>query len=256
MLVTRPEHQAAHLCDLLAAEGAAAIRFAAVDIRPALDREALAARLGPLDAFDLIVFTSANAVKFGASLLEPHPRAQGRHPTLAAVGPATARALGQAGFPGAIVPAESFDSESLLLHPELRDVAGRRILIIKGAGGRETLRDGLARRGAHIVTGEVYVRERATHTPENIAALQTSFAADAVQVITATSAEVAANLLALATPPLRQAFDRAHWLVPSARVAAALRAQGMAAPILQAGSAEDHALVAAIVRWRSSVSGA
>jgi hypothetical protein len=39
-------------------------------------------------------------------------------------------------------------------------------------------------------------------------------------------------------------------------VAAALREQGVRAPMLLAESAEDQDLVAALVRWRSSESGA
>ena len=43
---------------------------------------------------------------------------------------------------------------------------------------------------------------------------------------------------------------------PGERVAAGLRALGLQAPQLVADSAEDQDLVAALVRWRSSVSGA
>jgi hypothetical protein len=55
---------------------------------------------------------------------------------------------------------------------------------------------------------------------------------------------------------LRTEFERAHWLVPGGRVAAGLRELGLQAPLLKADSAEDQDLVAALVRWRSSVSGA
>ena len=51
-------------------------------------------------------------------------------------------------------------------------------------------------------------------------------------------------------------FERVHWLVPGERIAAGLRERGLSAPLLQAESAEDHDLVAALVRWRSNVSGA
>jgi uroporphyrinogen-III synthase len=74
--------------------------------------------------------------------------------------------------------------------------------------------------------------------------------------MTATSAQIAANLVEMATPALRREFAHVHWLVPGTRVAAAVRALGVTAPILQADSAEDHDLVAAIVRWRGGVSGA
>ena len=57
-------------------------------------------------------------------------------------------------------------------------------------------------------------------------------------------------------PALRREFERAHWLVPGARVAAALRDLGLSAPQLLADSAEDQDLVAALLRWRAKVSGA
>jgi len=78
----------------------------------------------------------------------------------------------------------------------------------------------------------------------------------AVQVITATSLEIAAHLLDMATPALRREFERVHWLLPGDRIAADVRARGLSAPILRADSAEDHDLVAALMRWRSSTSGA
>jgi hypothetical protein len=44
--------------------------------------------------------------------------------------------------------------------------------------------------------------------------------------------------------------------VPGERVASGLREMGLRAPLLQAESAEDQDLVAALLRWRSSVSDA
>jgi uroporphyrinogen-III synthase len=251
VLVTRPEQQAAVLCHLLESRGATAVRLPAMEIKPAGDRRELMTRLGPIEAFDLIVFTSANAVRFGASLLGPR-----RDLAIAAIGPATARALDQAGLRVTLAPTTGFDSESLLLHPDLQHAAGRRVLIIKGMRGRELLREQLAGRGAQVVVAEVYERERVNRSTEDLAALEAKFAAGAIQVITATSVEMASSLLDSATPALRREFDRVHWLVPSARVAAAVRERGVTAPILQADSAEDHDLVAALERWRSSVSGA
>ena len=88
VLVTRPEFQAMPLCRLLEAEGAATWRLAALEIKPLKERRALTERLGTLEEFDVIIFSSANAVRFGASLLD-----QKRDLVLAAVGPATSRAL-------------------------------------------------------------------------------------------------------------------------------------------------------------------
>jgi uroporphyrinogen-III synthase len=241
------------LCRLLEIQGASTVRLPAIEIKPIGNRRETAAQLGALAEFDVIIFTSANAVRFGASLLD-----QKRDLTLAAIGPATARALNQAGYRVAVQPPprEPLDSEGLLRHARLEHPAGRRILIIKGSGGRPFLEEELARRGAHVVAADVYQRVPTTPSPAVLAALLASFTAGAVQVITATSLEIAGNLLGLATPALRREFERVHWLVPGERIAAGLRERGLASPLLQADSAEDHDLVAALIRWRSSVSGA
>jgi uroporphyrinogen-III synthase len=251
VLVTRPEQQAMPLCRLLEAQGAHTLRLPAIDIKPIGNRRETAAQLGALTDFDIIIFASANAVRFGASLLD-----QQRDLCLAAVGPATARALNQAGYRVGVQPLESVDSEGLLRHPRLEHPAGRRILLIKGSNGRPFLAQELARRGALVTAADVYRRVPAVPSPAALAALLENFSAGALQVITATSVEIAANLLHVAPPALRSEFERVHWLVPGGRVAAAVRDLGVAAPLLQAESAEDQALVDALLRWRSSASGA
>ncbi len=251
VLVTRPQQQAGPLCRLLETRGARAIRFPALEIKPLPERRALGARLGALEDFDLIVFLSANAVRFGAMLLE-----QRRDLSLAAIGPATSRALNQAGYRVAVQAAGGFDSESLLRHPRLEHLASNRILLVKGSGGREFLQDELTRRGALVTVAEVYRRERAIPRSGELQALEALFAEGAIQVITATSAETADNLLELATPSLRGDFERVCWAVPSERVAARLRERGVSGTMLVADSAEDQALVEAVVRWRAGESGA
>ena len=251
VLVTRPEQQAMPLCSLLETQGAHTLRLPAVEITSMGDWRDPAARLGAIEDFDVIIFTSANAVRFGASLLE-----QNHDLALAAMGPATARALNDAGYRVAVQPEGKFDSESLLLHPRLEHPEGRRVLIIKGSNGRAFLEQELERRGAQVTAADVYQRLPSAPGRAVLAAVLDVFVAGALQVITATSLEIAANLLAMATPELRHEFERAQWLVPGERVAGAVRALGLTAPLLLAASAEDHDLVAALLRWRSSVSGA
>jgi len=251
VLVTRPEQQAMPLCRLLEYQGASTLRFPAVEIRAIGSRREMAARLGALGEFDVIIFTSANAVRFGASLLD-----QKRDLPLAAIGPATARALNQAGYRVAVQPQGTFDSESLLQHPRLEHPAGCRILIVRGSNGRPFLEEELTRRGAQVVAADVYQRVPAAPDSAVVEQLFERFAAGELQVITATSLEIANNLLAVATPALRGEFENAHWLVPGERVAAGVREQGLSAPLIQAESAEDHDLVSALVRWRSAESGA
>jgi uroporphyrinogen-III synthase len=251
VLVTRPEFQAMPLCRLLESLGATTWRLSVVDIKPLKERHALTEQLGVLENFDLILFTSANAVRFGVSLLD-----EKRDLTLAAVGPATSRALNQAGYRVAIQPREPFDSEALLAHPRLEHVAGHRILIIKGTHGRDLLQQELTRRGALVVCADVYERVPATVSAAALSSMQERFAAGEVQMITATSLEIGAALLKLAPLELRSEFERVHWLIPGERVGSGLRKLGLKAPLLQADSAEDQDLVAALLRWRANVSEA
>jgi uroporphyrinogen-III synthase len=251
VLVTRPELQAMPLCRLLESLGATTWRLAVIEIKPLKDRRALTEQLGVLENFDVILFTSANAVRFGASILD-----QKRDLTLATLGPATSRALNQAGYRVAIQPGESFDSEALLSHPRLEHVAGHRILIVKGTHGRDLLQHELTRRGATVVCAEVYQRVPAVLGAAALQGVQERFAAGEIQVITATSLEIGAALLKLAPPSLRHEVERVHWLVPGERVASGLRELGLEAPLLRADSAEDQDLAGALLRWRASVSDA
>jgi uroporphyrinogen-III synthase len=246
VLVTRPAHQTAPLCRLLEVEGATTVLMPALQITPVGNPRELVAQIGPIEAFDLIVFSSANAVQFGAFLL-----AQRRDLTLAAVGPATARALADAGYSNVIVPRGGFDSENLLRDPRVT-ASGQRVLLIKGLQGRDTLRHELTQRGAQVAVAEVYQRLAATPSAAELGMITAQLVAGVVQVITATSAEIVASLLKLAAPDLRREFDQVHWLVPSERVASAGRGLGLTAPLIRANSAEDHDLVAAVIRWRSS----
>jgi uroporphyrinogen-III synthase len=249
VLVTRPEQQAMPLCRLLEAQGALTRRLSVIDIR-ACDRRALSTQFGAIHGFDLIVFVSANAVRFGAALLE-----QSRDLNLAAIGPATARSLNQAGYRVAIQP-EEYTTEGLLNHPRLQHLSGRKVLLIQGQDGRPLLQQELARRGA-VVTGlAVYERVPAPVSPEALTDVHARLAGGEIQVVTATSLDIGSRLLELAAIELRNALEQAIWLVPSTRVAAGLRERGLRAQLLEAASAQDQDLVSALLGWRRSASEA
>jgi uroporphyrinogen-III synthase len=248
VLVTRPEQQATPLCSLLEAQGAITLRLPAIEIRPCGDECTAKTRVGALDAFDLIVFTSANAVRFGSALLE-----QRRDLKLAAIGPATARALHQSGYQVAVQPEVGFDSEALLMHPRLVQISGQRILLIKGSNGRAFLEQEFVRRGALVVSVDVYERTPAQPSVAELARVRSDIESSRLHVVTATSLDIGTRLLDMLP---RAEFHKLHWLVPGERVAAALRRRGLQAPLLTATSADDQDLVAALLRWRSDESGA
>jgi uroporphyrinogen-III synthase len=245
VIVTRPEQQSTPLCRLLEAQGAQARRLPVIEIRGLDIRKALQGRSLKLEQFDFIIFTSVNAVRFGAELLD-----QRRDLHLAAIGPATARALNQAGYRVSLQPTEGFDSEGLLAHPKLQSIAGRQVLLVKGQGGRHLLQEALAERGARVEIAEVYARAPAAPSSNSLAALETAIASGELHAITATSVDIGSALLTLPAAGLRAQFERLTWVVPAERVATELRAQGLKAPILIAESAEDNDLLAALIAWR------
>ena len=102
---------------------------------------------------DIVLYTSPNAVAKAAAL---HPLQHRRGQIVLAVGSSTRRVLHNCGVT-ADAPSR-MDSEGLLGMPELQHVAGRRIALITGAGGRDALAPALRMRGADVARIEVYVR--------------------------------------------------------------------------------------------------
>lgn len=235
VVVTRPRAQAARFATLVSEAGARPLLLPALEIEAVeLDAEARA-RCAP-DAFDWTIYTSANAVESSLRQLPRPTRTR-----IAAVGRGTARALTAQGLVVDAVPTHSADSEGLLALEPFASVAGQRILILKGEGGRTLLREELTRRGAAVVTGDLYRRVPAVPDPVAIADLEQALESAAV-VVAVTSAESLAALLATVSDARLPRLRDATLLVPGERVAAAARTQGWRGPLQVAASAEDAAM--------------
>ena len=219
-------------------------------LQPRDDRARQRAALGPIDRFHWIVFVSATAVRFGAALLDGRRDLQ-----LAAVGPATAAALNHAGHRVALVPAGGYDSEHLLASPEFGHVQGRRILIVRGAAGRELLAETLAARGAEVVCADVYERRCARPVPGAVEAVEREWAAGLIDVVTATSVELLRCLYEILTPTGRELLARATLLAGSRRIGAEARQIGAEGTLLIAPRADDSGLVDALLEWRRHTGG-
>lgn len=244
VLVTRPAHQADRLCALIEAAGGTALRFPTLAILPPSDPAAAAARLAWLADYDLAIFTSANAVDQALALLPAGPPAG---PIRAAVGKGTAAALARRGWPAHLVPA-AFNSEALLELPELRQAAGRRILIVRGEGGRPLLGDMLRARGARVDYAEVYRRDRPTVDPGG---LQERGSRGEIHAAIVTSNENLRNLFEMLGEPGQQWLPHTPLVVISGRTRDLARELGFQRPIM-AREASDEAIVEALLRWRQA----
>jgi uroporphyrinogen-III synthase len=217
--------------------GGHALPFPLLEIDAVADDHLLREQLSRLARTDLAIFVSPNAVRYGMAAI----RASGGLPAavkVATMGPGSARALREAGVAGVILPDARFDSEGLLARPELQDVAGRRVMILRGDGGRELLADTLKARGATVEYVTCYLRSKTT---PDMDLLQQAHA------LTVTSSEALTHL--------RDLLDRsctAHALdlplfVPNERIAALARQQGWRDVILT--DSGDDGLLASLVAW-------
>jgi uroporphyrinogen-III synthase len=169
-----------------------------------------------------------------------------------AVGRATAAALHAAGIPPQLVPAAGFDSESLLALPELTGVAGKRVLIVRGEGGRALLGETLAVRGAEVHFAEVYRRS----IPAVEIGPQLSLWRAEVGFVTATSDEVLNNLMQIVGDAGRDWLLETPLVVISERGAAGAMQLGFRT-VAVAEEASDAGIVDALCRlaWSRPAAG-
>jgi uroporphyrinogen-III synthase len=240
VVVTRPRAQAARFAALVREAGATAILLPALEIEPVEPEAAARARLVP-DDYDWTIYTSANAVECSLQALPRPTRTR-----VAAIGRATSRALEEHGIAVQAVPAGASESEGLLALESFAAPAGQRILILKGAGGRTLLRDELLRRGAEVVTGDVYRRVAAIPDGASLAAIEAAGGHGPLVVAATSAGSLAALIEAVPDARLPRLRD-ATLVVPGERVATAARGLGWRGPLLVARSAEDGSMAEALV---------
>jgi uroporphyrinogen-III synthase len=236
ILVTRPALQAEPLCQRITSLGGEVLRL------PVLTIEPRAAEL-PTAAYDLLIFISTNAVQHGRAVLAAQPQAR-----IAAVGAATTQALQALGQDIDITPEHAANSETLLAHPLLQSPPAN-ILIVRGSGGRELLRDTLMARGSNVDVIEVYERIAVMPDAAHFHALQTQLQNGELDIISITSVDILRALEAVLDDTTRALACQCKLLAGSARIAQAARESGWRGEQVIAESPEDTALITALTRW-------
>lgn len=219
-LLTRPAKQADHLADLLTEQGALPLRAPMIAIAPTPAPEQLAAILGRLEDFDLAVFVSPTALDEVAVQVGSWPAEL----TVAVVGPASQARAQELGMRDVISPEARFDSEGLLEHPLLQQMAGRRVVLFRGNGGRELLADTLLARGATVEVVEAYRRLPPELSREQVAALL----AEGCDGVIVTSSEAVQNLFALCDEALASQLRRTRFFASHPAIAETVRQFGVA----------------------------
>lgn len=160
IVVTRPKDQADNLIKKLKQLGAEVIFFPTIEITPTKDDQQLVSLIEKLDQTDLLIFISRNAVRCSEKLIKKYWPVLPGKVKVAAIGQGTAEELEKIGFSVDFMPEGTFNSETLLEIPEMNDVTGKAIIIVRGEDGKEILGNTLRERGANVYYAETYRRLR------------------------------------------------------------------------------------------------
>lgn len=252
IVVTRPAQQAEPLAVAIEAAGGVAVRFPVLAIIDLDDLQPVLAAADRLDDYDLAVFISPNAVDKALNLIAAR-RAWPARLRAATVGRSSEQALARHGIGQVIAPRGRFDSEALLALPELQAerVAGRRVVIFRGEGGRELLADTLGERGAQVDHVECYRRGKPNL---DAAPLLKLWARGELDAITVTSSEGLRNLYDMVGKLGQQWLRDTALFVPHARIAEQASALGLRRAIVTA--AADEGVLAGLIEHFTAAPGA
>jgi len=249
VIVTRPLTQAQNILELLEVRSATTIHFPVIRISAADNLDTVKQCFANLENYQIIIFISANAVHYAMTAAQELGIRFDNH-VLATVGPATKVALESNGYKISITPATGFTSEDLLADPGLQNIAQQNILIVRGNGGREQLRQTLESRNAKVDYAEVYQRQ-IPNTRNPVELDQLSSADTAILLY---SVESAQNLWSLCTPGEQQWLKMVTCIAGSMRIAESVAKLGFAKDPIIAENPSDEAMLAALNNWATPAS--
>jgi len=235
VLVTRAAEQALELVSALRAEGADTRTLPLVAFeRPGPEEwEPLVEAFRHLDAYDAVVFASANAVRFAClAACEAGVELGAGATRLACVGPRTARELLDRGLPVhcAASGAEGGGAEALLRALALAmDPGGRRVLLPRSHVGREALAQGLRQAGARVDALTAY---RTVRPPVDGAGLRRQLVEGELPILTFTSPSTVAHFVDLLDEEARAAAGRCLVGALGTTTARALESAGLPAQVV------------------------
>jgi uroporphyrinogen-III synthase len=251
VVITRPAAQAGPLAARIAALGWPVTLLPLLEIHAldgAQECAQLQAVLARLAGYDLVAFVSPNAIDCVFAHLSAWPPGV----PLAVVGEGSRLALAAHGVTDANASITSpldtarSDSEHLLLALDLPALRGKRVLIVRGDGGRDYLADGLRAAGAEVEFVTAYRRKVPKLTPALRATLEKLLQHNNDWIIT--SSEALRGLLALLDEmgdekTVVAKMQQQHLIVPHARIAQTAAALGFARVTLT-GSGDAGVLAA------------
>jgi uroporphyrinogen-III synthase len=157
IIVSRAKEQAGSLSTLLRDKGAEVIEIPFIEIRPSSSYEALDKAIENLLAYDWLILTSVNGVTALFSRLEKQGKSEADllHLKIAAIGPATRKAIEKHGLPVDVMP-EEYVAESVVEEMKEQGIRGERVLLVRAKVARDVIPTALRDMGAKVHVMEAY----------------------------------------------------------------------------------------------------
>ncbi len=209
VLVGRARHQAGALAGELRKLGAIVLEIPFIEIRKPRSFKPLDSALKNLAGYDWLILTSVNGVEAMWERLDRlHlTKADLKHLRIAAIGPASKKAIEQRGSRVDVVPRE-YVAESVVRSLRRR-VQGKRVLLVRAKVARDVIPRELRKAGAHVDVVEAYE----TVVPQPSRARLRIALKDSrrrPRVVTFTSSSTVRNFVALMGKQ-RPSFDDVHF---------------------------------------------
>ena len=236
-LVTRPEPQAQALTEAIREANGLAWPLPMLGIDALAETQAMRDCLLMLDQFDHIIVTSRPAARLGVELIERYWPQLPVHCQWFAIGSSTAAELEQFDI-RAQYSETGVDSEALLTLEAFNIVQDKKVLILKGVGGREVLEEQLSSSGASVHTVDVYQRSCPTYERN---AVVKKLEIHSINVILCGSGETLTNLGYYLPMSYRADY---RLLVPSERVARQAHSLGFQQVTNTCGASNEMMLLA------------
>jgi uroporphyrinogen III methyltransferase/synthase len=193
IVVTRSRDQASVFSEMLIDRGATTIEFPTIDVVPPASWDELDRAVAAIEAYDWLIFTSANAVKFFMDRL----RGLGKDlrilkgVNICTVGPKTAEALEARGLRADLIPGD-FKAEGVLAALGGVQVKGRKFLVPRAKVARELIPDKLRELGAEVTVATAYENVKPAADVERAKKL---FEEKKISVVTFTSSSTVHNFV-------------------------------------------------------------
>ncbi|MGF1911653.1 uroporphyrinogen-III synthase [Vibrio kasasachensis] len=240
VLVTRPGEQGISLCHQLNQHGFKALHHPLITIQAG---EQIPSLISVLPTADIIIAVSQHTIEFTHQSLTNANVSWPKTAIYLAVGQKSAQFLSKSTHQKVHYPERS-DSENLLELTQLQNVSGKRIVILRGNGGRELIYDALVERGAQVQYCEVYKRKNLAFRSE----IAVPFWQDSQinQLIITSSGQLNFFIEQIA-PQYRDWVFKLALFVPSERIAIEARRVGFHT-VVNTGSASNKDLLAALAK--------